>query len=322
MNRREIIALLGGAAMWPVAARAQAMPVIGYLTNNAAPAELFRALARGLQETGFVEGRNVMFQYRRAEGAYGDFRVLAADLVARGATVILAMGGIPAALGAKAATGIVPIVFYIGGDPVARGLVASLNRPGGNATGVTFLGVGLGAKRLELLLEMVPKATSIGMLVNPNNPDADTDIHDVQAAAHILNKPLHIVAAGSESEFDRAFLTLVHEGASSLLVASDPLFNVKRDSLVALAHHYGLPAIYDRRDFTTTGGLISYGHDRADAFHQIGLYAGRILKGEKPADLPVIQPTKFELVLNLKTAKSLSVAIPPSLLAIADEVIE
>jgi putative ABC transport system substrate-binding protein len=322
MNRREIMTLLGGAAMLPVAARAQQLAMIGFLSNGTPPAQLLAALARGLQEFGFVEGRNIAFEYRRADGAYGEFQALAADLVSRGTAVILAIGGTPAALGAEAAITTIPIVFYIGGDPVAQGLVASLNRPGGNATGVTFIGVALGAKRLELLRDLVPNATSIGMLVNPNNPDVEIDTRNVQAAACILDKQIHKVTASNETEFDQAFAALVRQKVGAVLVGSDVFFNNKRDRLVALAQRHALPTIYDRTDFPAAGGLISCGHDRADAYHQIGLYTGRILEGEKPADLPVIQPTKFELVINLKTARTLGLSVPPSVLAIADEVIE
>jgi putative ABC transport system substrate-binding protein len=325
MRRRDFLMLIGGAvAEWPLAARAQqpAPPIVGLLSNGTPPPQLLSALARGLQEFGFVEGRGLAFENRRADGAYAQFQTLAADLVGRGAAVILAIGGTPAALGAKAATSVVPIVFYMGGDPVTQGLVASLNRPGGNATGVTFIGVALGAKRLELLRDLVPNATSFGMLVNPNNPDSRVDIRDVQAAASILEKQFHVVTAGSESELDRAFDTLVQQRVGALFVGSDVLFNNKRDQLIALAQDHALPAIYDRADFATAGGLISYGHDRVDAYHQLGLYVGRILKGEKPADLPVQQPTRFDLVINLKTAKALGLAVPPTLITRADEVIE
>ncbi len=320
MRRREFIRLLGGAAAWPVAARAQqgAMPVVGFLSSGTPPATMLAALARGLQDGGFVERKNFVFVYRRADSDYADYRALATELLNSRAALILAIGGTPSALGAQSATTRVPIVFYIGGDPVERGLVRSLSRPDTNSTGVSFLSAALGEKRLELLRDLLPKATSIGMLTNPSNPDGEKENRDVQSAANTLAIDLRTARASSAAEFEPAFEALGQQRVGALLVGTDAFFNINRDRLIALAARHRLPAIYDRRDYVAAGGLISYGHDRVDAYHQIGVYAGRILKGEKPADLPVMQPTKFELVINRQTAKTLSLDIPPSLLALAD----
>jgi putative ABC transport system substrate-binding protein len=327
MRRREFITLLGGAAAaWPLAARAQqsAMPVIGYLSSF--PAEInpkfTQAFRQGLNDGGFSEGRNVTIDYRwDEEGRYDRLPKMAADLVVRRVSVLFA-SPIPAALAAKAATATIPIVFAIGSDPVQTGLVDSLNRPGGNVTGATFLSVELGAKRLELLRDLVPKIVSIALLVNPNNPNAAVQTKEMQAATSALGLQLNVVNAASQSEFDNAFATLSRERTDALVVSADPFFFSHRDQLAALALRHSVPAIYYAREFAVAGGLISYASSFADSFRQAATYVGRILKGEKPADLPVTLPTKFELVINLQTAKGLGIEIPPTLLARADEVIE
>jgi ABC-type uncharacterized transport system substrate-binding protein len=327
MRRREFISLLAGAAAsWPLAARAQqpAMPVIGYLSSF--PADInpkfTQAFGQGLNDAGFFEGRNVTIEYRwDEEGRYDRLPTMAADLVGRRVAVLFA-SPIPAALAAKAATATIPIVFAIGSDPVETGLVVSLNRPGGNVTGATFLSVELGAKRLELLRDLLPKIASIGLLVNPNNPNAAVQTKEMQVATTALGLQLNIVSAGSQSDFDNAFETLVGQRTDALVLSADPFFFSHRDQLVALAMRSPVPAIYYAREFALAGGLISYASSFGDSFRQAATYVGRILKGEKPADLPVLQPTKFELVINLKTANALGINIPPSLLVRADEVIE
>jgi putative ABC transport system substrate-binding protein len=327
MRRREFISLLAGAAAsWPLAARAQqpAMPVIGYLSSF--PADInpkfTQAFGQGLNDAGFFEGRNVTIEYRwDEEGRYDRLPTMAADLVGRRVAVLFA-SPIPAALAAKAATATIPIVFAIGSDPVETGLVVSLNRPGGNVTGATFLSVELGAKRLELLRDLLPKIASIGLLVNPNNPNAAVQTKEMQVATTALGLQLNIVSAGSQSDFDNAFETLVGQRTDALVLSADPFFFSHRDQLVALAMRSPVPAIYYAREFALAGGLISYASSFGDSFRQAATYVGRILKGEKPADLPVIQPTKFELVINLRTARALGLQIPDKLLALADEVIE
>jgi putative ABC transport system substrate-binding protein len=325
MNRRELMLLLGGAvAAWPLAARAQqkAMPVIGFLgsTSPGTFAPLLAAFHQGLGESGYVEGQSVAIEYRWAEGRYDRLPALAADLVGRKVDVIAAPS-IPSALAAKSATSTIPIVFNVG-DAFERGLVASLARPGGNLTGVSLMNVELMPKRLELLSELVPQARVIALLVNPNNANTESIIKDVEEAAYARGVQLHGLKASTESEMDAAFATLVQLRVGAFVVGGDPFFNSRRDQLVALASRHGVPAIYALREFAEAGGLMSYAPSLTAALRLAGTYAGKILKGAKPADLPVQQPTTFELVINLNTAKALGLTVPPSILARANEVIE
>jgi putative tryptophan/tyrosine transport system substrate-binding protein len=326
MKRREFITLFGGAAAWPLAARAQqaGMPVIGWL-NSGSPKEFVGQLAafrQGLQEAGYREDQNVAIEYRWADGQYDRLPTLAADLVRRQVTVIAATGGSSSALPAKAATTTIPIVFSIGDDPIASGLVASFNRPGGNLTGVTNLNTDLNPKRLELLHELVPAATVVGLLINPTNPTAETVSRALQAAGQTLGLQLQVLHASAESEFEMVFAALARLRAGGLVIGSDLFFNSRSEQLAALTVRHAVPAIHQAREFATTGGLMSYETNFADMYRAVGLYTGRILKGEKPADLPVQQSTKVALVINLKTAKALGLAVPLPLLARADEVIE
>ena len=326
MKRRTFITLLGGAATaWPLAVRAQqsAMPVIGVLDGRSADEStpLVAALRRGLNETGFVEGRNVAIEHHWAHGQYDRLPALAADLVRRQVTVI-ATSGNASALAAKTATATIPIVFLTGADPVQAGLVASLSRPGGNLTGVTSLGVELGPKRLELLHELVPAATTIAVLVNPANRSAEIQVRDMQAAALTLGLELHILQASTEREIDAAFATLTRLRAGALVISPEAFFNSRSEQLAALTVRHAVPAIYTYREFAAAGGLMSYGGSITDSYRQAGIYVGRILKGEKPADLPVQQSAKVELIVNMKTAKALGLTVPFALLGRADEVIE
>ena len=326
MKRRAFIGLLGGAAAaWPLAARAQqaAMPVIGFLRSSsiASSAHLVTAFRQGLKETGYSEGQNVAIEYRSAEGEYDRLPALAADLVRRQVTVIVATGGSGPALAAKAATSTIPIVFT-GQDPVKAGLVVSFNQPGGNATSVSTLTTDLGSKRVGLLSELVPNAKMIAVLNNPHGPDVERQLQDVHSAARSLGQQLQVLNAVNEGEIDAAFVTLARERPGALFVGNDPFLVSRREQIVALANHYKLPALYGWREFAEAGGLVSYGPSHTEPYRLVGVYTGRILNGAKPADLPVIQSSKFELVINLRTAKRIGLEIPPMLLARADEVFE
>jgi len=332
MNRRDLITLIGGAAatfslIWSRGARAQqpALPVIGVVGSTSQDTYVdggqLAAFRNGLNEAGFVEGQNVAIEFRWAEGQYDRLPEFAAELVSRRVAVILA-GALPSAVAAKGETSTIPIVFVMGADPVKLGVVASLNRPGGNVTGISQYYGALGAKRLELLRELVPSASGIAIISNPKNPNAEDHLNDVQAAARAIGQQTDVFRASSENEIDTAFAGLVRRGDGALLVTDDPFFSVRRSQIVALAARHAVPTIYYARDFTAAGGLISYGSGAGDNYRLAGIYVGRILKGAKPADLPVIQPTRFELVINLKTAKALGLTVPLTLQASADEVIE
>jgi putative ABC transport system substrate-binding protein len=325
MKRREFIARLGGAAVsWPLAARAQqaAMPVIGFLrsTTGADSTPLVSAFRQGLKETGYVEGQNVTIEYRWGEGRQDRLPALVVDLISRKVAVVV--GNHNAALAAKSATITVPVVVVTGADPVRDGLVASLNRPGGNVTGVSFLTIELGAKRLDLLRQLVPNAATIAMLVYPDTPDTEAERRQVQAAAQAIGQQLIVLDLKTDRDIETAFATLVQRGAGALLVGTGAFTYSHRERIVTLAAQHAVPAIYSLREDVAAGGLMSYAASITDAYRQAGIYTGRILKGEKPSDLPVMEPTKFELIINLKTAKALGLTVPDKLLALADEVIE
>jgi putative tryptophan/tyrosine transport system substrate-binding protein len=326
LRRRDFMTLLGGAAAtWPLAAVAQqpSKPVVGFLSPQSAiaSAHLLAAVRRGLNESGLIEGQNVAIEPRWAEGRYDRLPALAAELIHHPVTVLVASAP-PAAVAAQAATSTIPIVFSSGADPVRLGLVAGLNRPGGNITGVSHFSLALEAKRLEILHELVPDAARIAVLVNPTLPGAEAITDEMQAAARALGVKVHVVNASSEDDLDAAIASIVGAAARGLVVASDPFFLSRRDRLVSAVARRAIPAIYQFREFAAAGGLVSYGANLADGYRLVGVYAGRIIRGEKPADLPVVQPSKFELVINLNTAKALHLEVPPMLIARADEVIE
>jgi putative tryptophan/tyrosine transport system substrate-binding protein len=326
IGRREFITLLGGAAAWPLAARAQqaAMPVIGFLEIRSpdAIADRLRAFRQGLKDTGYIEGENVAIAYRSAENQIDRLSELAADLVRQQVAVIVATGSPVPALAAKAATTTIPIVFTVAQDPVRLGLVASFARPGGNLTGINFLTGELVAKRLELLRELVPAATRVAVLVNPTNPVAETTVRDVEPAARAIGMQIQVLNASTSREIGAAFATFVRERPDALFVGDDGFFNSRRMQLSLLAMRHAVPAVYGSREIAEVGGLMSYGASITDAYRQVGAYAGRILKGAKPADLPVVQASKFELIINTQTAGMLGLSVPDKLLSVADEVIE
>jgi putative tryptophan/tyrosine transport system substrate-binding protein len=326
MKRREFITLLGGAAGWPLAARAQqpAVPVIGFLSSRAAGADpyILTAFRQGLNEIGFVEGQNVTIEFRFAEGKYDRFPAFAADLVSRQVSLIVSSGGLPAALAAKAATATIPVVFSLGDDPVKTGLVGSLNRPGGNLTGSTLLNAELGPKRLDLLHELLPAVTTIAVLLNPSNRSAEPLSKELLAAARTLGVQIHILHASTERDFEAAIGQISRVRAGALMIGNDPFYNSRIAQLATLTLRHAVPTIYQYPQFVAAGGLMSYGGSLTDSYRLVGRYAGRILKGEKPADLPVQQSTKVELIINIKTARTLGLEVPPTLLARADEVIE
>jgi putative ABC transport system substrate-binding protein len=326
MRRRKFITLVGGAVAWPFAVRAQqlAMPLIGFLNSQSASSfsHLVAGFQQGLREAGFLEGQNIQIEYRWAEGQSEQLPALANDLVRRGITVLVATGGEPAALAAKDSTQTIPIVFLIGGDPVKMGLVASMNRPGGNVTGLTLLSTEIERKRLALLQELLPKASLIAVLINPDFPATENRRRDVLEAASRMGLKTIVVSASSESQFEPAFTTAVEQRADALMVFADPFFNSRRDQLAALAARYKIPAIYEFREYALAGGLMSYGANIVELYREVAHYAGRILRGAKPSDLPIMQPTKFDFVINQKVARGLALEVPDKLLALADEVIE
>jgi putative ABC transport system substrate-binding protein len=326
VRRREFIAGLGGAVAWPVVARAQqpAMPVVGFL-NGASPGELESrvvAFRDGLGELGYIEGRNVVIEYRWGQGQNDRLPELAVDLVRRRVAVIAATGGVPSARAAKTTTSAIPIVFTMGGDPVEFGLVARLNRPGGNVTGITLISGLIVSKRIALLRDLLPGAKVIAVLINSTSPAGEVEVAGAEQAARPLGWQVNVMRANGRGDLDAAFQRLAQERVDALLITTDPIFESQRDQIVALAAHHAVPAIYALREYASAGGLMSYGASISDVYRQAGLYVGRILKGEKPADLPVMQSSKFDFVINLKTAKALGLTIPPNLLALADEVIE
>ena len=324
MRRRKFIALLGGAIAWPIATRAQqpAMPVIGFLDGQSFDLHLMTAFRQALKDAGYIEGRNVAIYFRSANGQTDRLVTLAGDIVGRRVTVIVTAGGGAAALAAYAATTTIPIVFVSGVDPVTSGLVSSLNRPGSNATGVYIFQQVLEGKRLALLHGLVPTAALIAVLLNPTNANFQSQLRGVQDSARALGQQVNILSASAARDIDTAFATVRASGARALLVGSDPFFNSEREQVVALAARHAIPAIFEGREFAAAGGLASYGPSLADAYRQAGIYASRILKGEKPADLPIVQPTKFDFVINLKTAKALGLDVLPGLSSSADEIIE
>jgi putative ABC transport system substrate-binding protein len=326
MRRREFITLVGSAVAWPAAARAQqpTVPVIGFLSSTSSKgyASYLDAFREGLREGGFVEGQNVTIEYRWAEDQYERLPGLAADLVSRRVAVIAAAGGSPAALAAKAATTTIPIVFQIGIDPVKAGLVSSMNQPGGNITGFANLALEIGPKRLELLHRLVPNATGIAVLVNPARSNVEAETKDMQSAANKLGLQLNVLHASTEHDFDKVFATLVQLRAGGIVISGDPFFNTRSEQLAAMAVRYRVPAIYQFHEFAAAGGLASYGSSIKNLHRQAGIYTGRVLKGEKPADLPVQEPSKVELIINLKAAKALGITVPDTLIGRADEVIE
>jgi putative tryptophan/tyrosine transport system substrate-binding protein len=326
IQRREFITLLGGVAAWPVAALAQqpAMPVIGYLSARSREdtSHLITAFQRGLAETGYIEGQNVTVEYRFADGQYDRLPAMAADLVQRPVAVITTTGGEPSALAAKAATSTIPIVFSVGSDPVKQGLAASFNRPGGNATGIALLTNELEPKRLGLLRELVPHANKVGFLLNPSFPASESQLSDMQDAARAMNLPVDVLRANTDREVNAAFETITQQRIPALAVAASPFFDTRRDMLVELARRNAVPTIYHSRDFADAGGLMAYGISFTHGYHQVGVYTGLVLKGTSPAGLPIMQSTKFEFVINVKTAKLLGLKISDNLLSLADEVIE
>jgi putative tryptophan/tyrosine transport system substrate-binding protein len=325
LRRREFIIVLGGAASWPLAARAQQqMPVIGFLCSaSSAPwAHFVAAFRAGLEEIGYVDGRNVTIEFRWAEGVYDRLPAMAADLVRRKVAVLVSTGGVPPIIAAKAATATIPIVFTLGTDPVQLGIIDSLSRPGGNVTGAVLFTAMIHTKRLGILRDTVPTATLIAALVNPKNPNSAGVTKSIEDAARAVGGQVHFLHASNEQELDAAFAALARLRAGALLVASDPFFSGQRNHVVALAARHAVPAIYEERQFATVGGLMSYGANFGESYRQAGIYTGRILKGEKPSDLPVVQSTKFELVINLRTAKALGLEVPPGVSAQADDIIE